>query len=333
MKVSIPPIAYDVLQWRFEEVRRTFFPRWNTNGDWQAAFLGETDWPYKPRAHKTDFDKQRILVDVEFITFYGEEMGLSESQWAGVTREHFSDDLLVELDAALIHNICHATTSPSHKKKWRDRMHSAKLKAKWIKQRNLAERIERRIGSRFWPIIKDDVKPYLAAKYNVDWEWFEENTLEHVRLNAAQSRRDANTVYAERRLSTLRQKAEKAEKACKAVKADDSPQAKDLLSRFLKARIAADKLHCAILQGKPINASGQQVKWEALELYRMLYNQHPEIELCDLALFGHAFGFVHIGGKHLKDRSHCRNHAEEFLRRNEKHAPGLLNAIQKSLPT
>ncbi len=350
---NIPAIAYDVLQWRFEEVNRRYFHRWNEDGKWQAAFLGEEHWPYKLFAHLTDTENKRILIDPACITMNFDEAGYTKRQWAKVTREDFEPVELAQVDARLIHNICHATTTSGHKARWYERMQGKIEKARDMGDDMLVKRLLAEIDSSYWPMTHQDVRYYFEHKHFVDWDLLESDVKQVIKQ--AESLRNADV---EKVIATFRKAAEEAEQAYRETQEgaghrtppaateggeifledlDDEQGAleeQEKLMAFLEARIAADDLHLKFLQGKLPNTNEECKHWEALELYRLFARQYPRMDLYDLALLVAHLGYIDVNIPKHRDtdfhRKHYRSLAEEFLKRND---PLLLESIRKSPPT
>lgn len=103
------------LQRHWQAVLATFFPTWKAGKQWRCT-------PQTRRTAHGYCNLERRVV----------EMGLVSSD----------DD---ELDKLLIHEICHATASVGHVKKWQNRMSHAAAKARKLGRHRLAQLLDEEV--------------------------------------------------------------------------------------------------------------------------------------------------------------------------------------------
>ena len=118
----------------FNEVKRTFFPRWDTANEWQVC------------------RKTRLTEG-----YYGNGRCNRKTKKIEINRSYIArdDD---ELRWLLAHEICHAIVEGNHGLKWQRRFHQVADRATGLRQYALADRIHRDIE-----MLKTAEKPTLLA--------------------------------------------------------------------------------------------------------------------------------------------------------------------------
>jgi hypothetical protein len=123
-----------MLQKEYDQIRQTFFPSWDRDGEWGIV---EKAGPHAPHGY---LDEKEKVIGIQ-------SMGPGQS-----------------LRVVLIHEIAHAVTSISHGKKWQNRMNKSAQKAESIGETKLAEALREEVRLYTEPFAA--AKPTADAVYN-----------------------------------------------------------------------------------------------------------------------------------------------------------------------
>ena len=107
----------------FDDVRRTYYPAWDTGGEWTVKVLSARDPRLRFAQGRCDEEAKTILIN--------------EFQIAGADPE--------KLELLLIHEIAHAATRSNHRNEWLTQMKRVAETARRIGRRSLAEHIRKQI--------------------------------------------------------------------------------------------------------------------------------------------------------------------------------------------
>ena len=107
----------------FDEIRKTYYPDWDSGGEWSVKLLSSRDPRLRFAQGRCDEETKSIFVN--------------EFQIAGTDPE--------KLELLLIHEIAHASTRNNHRKEWLAQMKRAAGIAQSIGRKSLADHIRKQI--------------------------------------------------------------------------------------------------------------------------------------------------------------------------------------------
>jgi hypothetical protein len=105
----------------FDEVKRTFYPRWDTANEWKARRKGRLSHGYT-----------------------GTAMCSRETKTIDISRSYVAQDD-EELRCLFAHEICHAVTTASHGQEWQRRLLRVADRASELGQKQLVDKLHREI--------------------------------------------------------------------------------------------------------------------------------------------------------------------------------------------